>query len=105
MQKRLRKHLPFLQFLLNTQLKQRKSVLQSSTPDQIKILSEIVQNLLEGNIPLTPKQKRILKPHEKKFVKVIGKKQSINRLRGNWSKIAKTSLIILLHTILPFLTK
>ena len=105
MQKRLRQHLPFLQFLLDSQLKQRKSVLQSSTPDQVKILSEIVQNLLEGNIPLTPKQKRMLKPHERNFVKVAGKKQSINHLRRNWSKIAKTSLIVLLQTILPFLTK
>ena len=105
MEKRLKHHMSYLQLLSKSHAKQRKAILQSATPEQIKILSEIVLNLLEGNIPLTPKQKRVLQPHEKAFLRVSGRKSSSLQLRRIWLRIANSSLLILLQTILPYLVR
>ena len=68
------KHLPYLQLLSETHRSQRQALVQTASTEQIRILSEIVLNLLEGNIPITPTQKKNLHTLESKLLTLIEKK-------------------------------
>ena len=101
---RARQHLPFLQLLKQTHLKQRKELLNTASSEQIKFLSEIVLNLLQGNIPITKRQKKILVPYEKIFIELSDRKNSIKKLRKLWICASKNIIPILLKEVLQLLT-
>lgn len=50
---------------------QRKALLDTITNDQLRALTEVTHNLLQGNIPLTEAQKRQLRKH-KSFLQILG---------------------------------
>ena len=62
----------YLQFLMTTPSSaQRKALLENINNEQLKSLTEVVHNLLQGNIPTTEAQKRKLRKH-KAFLRILG---------------------------------
>lgn len=53
MSKALRSHLQYLNFLNTATKQQRLGIIKASSIDQINILSEIVKNLLQGNVSIS----------------------------------------------------
>ena len=68
---------PFLELFVKAGLKQRKALLQTLTNQQLKAVSEIVHNVLIGNVPLTSDQQKALKKY-RSLLYIIGDKR-INR--------------------------
>ena len=54
---------PFLQLYVTAGLKQRKALIQTLSDAQLRTLSEIVHNVLVGNVTLTPEQQNVLKKY------------------------------------------
>lgn len=75
-------HLPFLKRCKHTHCKKRfKSLIKTAGSGEILILSECAKNLLLGNIPMSEKQKKKLKPHKGKIKMLALKKNSISKKR------------------------
>jgi len=68
----MKKQIWYLMNLMNTtSMEQRKALLDSITNEQLKALTEVTHNILQGNIPLTEAHKRKLRP-QKKFLSILG---------------------------------
>lgn len=52
--------------------KEIKKIIQDASCDQLNSITEIVRNTLKGNIPYTPRQRKLLLPH-KKVIRELGK--------------------------------
>ena len=50
---------------------QRTALLDTITNEQLKALTEVVHNILQGNVPLSEAHKRTLRQH-KPFLRVMG---------------------------------
>ena len=95
---RIQKQKAFLKFLNSTNVKQRKVLIKNASPEQKRILIEIVLNILNGNVPLSSKQKKNLQKYKtslrnmcryclnskKKIINVNKKRvtKSINQIGG-----------------------
>jgi hypothetical protein len=100
----LKDQLPFLQFL-NSQYstaKQKEYVLNNLSGAQIDALTEIVYNLLAGNIPVAPTQRTQLRRY-KKSLRLLGDSHLTQRLRKAEAKVAPVTAIIKLT--LPIITQ
>ncbi len=68
----MKKNIWYLHLLMtSTSSAQRRALLDTITNDQLKSLTEVTHNLLQGNIPMTESQKRNLRKH-KTFLKILG---------------------------------
>ena len=68
----MKKHIWYLHLLMTTTSStQRKALLDTITNEQLKALTEVIHNLLQGNIPITETQKRNLRKH-KMFLRILG---------------------------------
>ena len=68
----MKKHIWYLHLLMTTPSStQRKVLLDTITNDQLKALTEVTHNLLQGNIPITEAHKRNLSKH-KAFLRILG---------------------------------
>jgi hypothetical protein len=76
---KIRKHLPFLNFLRTLDKKQQKQIVMTGDIDLIKVLSGIALNLLKGNVHLTKAQIKKLKPYRKDLVYLGRKTPSIRQ--------------------------
>ena len=103
MRKLFEDNVPFLKVLLKGRPKQRTALLETATDENIRFLSEIVYNLLEGFIPITNFEKTKLRKFEKKFLTLVDKKANKTRLRQLWIKNSKELLTVLLTYIIPIL--
>ena len=64
MSRLIKKHWSYLQLLMNTTSKQqRKQLLETIINDQLRALTEVVVNLLQRILPITPSHKSKLKRH------------------------------------------
>ena len=80
--RRLHRQLPFLRSVLKeADQHQRGERLQLANADQINALSELVMNMLRGNVPLSPANYKILLPHRNALRDMARKKNSIKRRR------------------------
>jgi hypothetical protein len=61
--------------------KRRKTLIQTVDKEEILAISEIIDNLLRGNIPLSVDQRRKLKRHKTKLRTIAGRRVSIKRKR------------------------
>ena len=79
----IRRQWPFLQSILKeANRSKRQELLQYANADQINAVSEMVLNLLQSNIPVTPPVMAQLRPH-KSVLRELGKrKYSIKRRRA-----------------------
>ena len=68
----MRKQIWYLHLLMSTASSaQRKALLDTITNDQLKALTEVTHNLLQGHIPISEAQKRALRKH-KTFLRILG---------------------------------
>jgi len=67
-----KKEIWYLYLLMTTtSSSQRKVLLDTTTNQQLKALTEVTHNLLQGHIPITEGQKRNLRKH-KTFLRILG---------------------------------
>lgn len=66
--KNILKQEPLLSALKVANPKLRKVIINSQDPQLISALTEIILNLLKGNIPLTPVQKKNLRKYKGRFI-------------------------------------
>ena len=103
--KRISTQLPFLLLLARAHPRQRSAILETSNSEQIKALSEIARNLLNGNLPITNLQKKKLQKYEKQLILLSDKKTGINKLKLMWIKNSKFLIPLFLANTLPQLTE
>ena len=95
MSKLLRDNKPFLLLLVTTtSARQLGTLLRMVTPSQYKALKEIAVNVVEGNLPLTTRQREDLTRHKRSILKFTGKKTT--PLKPKW-------VLCLLKAAKPFL--
>ena len=74
MSRRLRKNSDFLRVLAKATPKQYKGLIDGANKDLIHAVCECATNCLNGNIPLTPRQKKRLAPYKKNLRHLANKK-------------------------------
>ena len=72
---------PFLELFLQARLSQRKVLLQTVSDVQTKAISEIVHNVLKGNVPVTTEQQRVLRKYRTLLYTVGDKKIALSQKR------------------------
>lgn len=75
MSKRLRRNVPTLRKLHKASNNRRKQIIQHASKDTIASLCDCAFNIVQGNVPLTTKQFRLLKPYHKQL-KLLSRKSS-----------------------------
>lgn len=103
MPRRVNKHKHFLQLLRSTEKNQQKAILKTASEEQLKTLSEIILNLLAGNIPINFKTKRSLKKYKDNLRGVTEKKVAISTLRRRWNKFPLDVLQNIIKITLTYL--
>ena len=102
MEKLCKQHKSYLDLLNTSDPKFRKVMLDNASPKQRRMLIEIIANTLNGNIPLSAKQKSALQKHKCKLRSIcktcINKKNKIININ---SKSVKKN-INQIGGILPF---
>ena len=80
---RLKPHLPILKLLSTPRYSStlKKQVLKHCSDDCIHKICEIVYNLLKGNVPLSPAQKKKISP-KKHVLRRLVRPQSVQRRRA-----------------------
>ena len=76
---RVIKNRKFLQALQLTENKQRKQLIDSASPEQINTISEIVLNLLQGNIIIKGTHKTKLNQHKRSLRALASKGVSVKK--------------------------
>jgi hypothetical protein len=105
MSRLVRKHSPFFKLLLTTTSKlQRKVLLDSITNDQLRALTEVTVNLLQGVLPVTPDHRQKLKKY-RRLIRLIGDKKV--SLKTKKKALCRQSGVIalMLKSIEPALNK
>ena len=102
---KLDKHRSFLNLLLNGENSQKKALLKTASDEQIRMLSEIVLNILGGVIPVSAKLRHDLIPHKDKLRKLGDKTQPNCVLKRNWNKFPLEILKNILKTTLTFIDR
>lgn len=95
MSSRIKNNVDFFRLLLQTQLPQQKALLQSLTPEQVDLLTEIVWNLL-NSVPLPDKEKKGLQ--RKKYLKDISLLKRSHKYRKRRLNANKKQIIKILNT-------
>ena len=104
----MRRNLPFLQLLLDTKSdKQRRSLLKTATPSQVRALSEICHKILHGNREIDDDCRRNLRLHVERLKAIASpelsygqKKKRINKHSQQGGEFVSI-LAPILGTILP----
>ena len=87
MSQRLKKYAPYLCILHRSLPKVRKALLKKNcSPEFLRCLSECAKNVLNGNVRLTPIQKKQLSKQKKLLRKIVLKKTPLKTKR----RIAQT---------------
>lgn len=67
----MKRQIWYLHLLMTSTSSQKKALLDTITNEQLKALTEVTHNLLQGRIPITESQKRNLRKH-KTFLRILG---------------------------------
>ena len=102
---RVKRHADFLRYLCKCGPKQRKSCIKNASPDEIRSILDIALNTFKGNIRVSPKTVKKLKPYEK-----ILKNIALRKAKGPHAEkkllIQKGGAVpllpILLSSVLPY---
>ena len=78
----LRKHAPLLPVLLEARDPVRKRYMSCCSREMCDAMSELADNLLKGNIPLTEAQLELLRPSAKDIETLAKKKTSLKDKRN-----------------------
>ena len=85
----------FLHFLSSCDKEQRKAILKTTTDDQLKLLVEIILNLLRGVIPTSYRTKNLLRSNKNNIRKVVEDSTSKTLRRKRLAKISSEIPVIL----------
>lgn len=94
--RRMSRQTPFLTFLYTCAPRQRKSLVEHATNEQILALSQIALNILRGNVQITKAYKRKLKQYKEVIRSLASRRVSISRKRETLLKH---------HGLIPLLIK
>lgn len=86
----------FIRLLYDCPPRQRKSLIQYITDDQLRALSQIALNVLRGNVPITDSYKKKLKRY-KDVIRSLASRQI--------SKARKRKALLKFHAVVPLLIK
>ena len=98
MTSRLQKHAPLISWFTRGSPSLCKAIIQEADSDLIKTFCECAHNISQGNLALTPTQKRQLRPHCRKFGVLldkrvpVGKKKKALQTGGFAVALAKAAL-------------
>ena len=81
MASRLRQFAPVLRKLSKATSKKSKLLLKQANNDLIKCLCDCSKNILNGNVNLSPRQKKRLVRHKHNLRKIVNKKTSLKAKR------------------------
>ena len=84
MSARLEKHIDYLKVLNKTNPKTRSAILQNADKELLLCICECVENILNGNVRLTPKQQNELKKYAK----------ALRQLRDKGTKLQKKKKLL-----------
>ncbi len=98
----LKEHDSFLQMLIQTHPRQRRALIQSSTVQQLRVLTEIFVNILRGIIPLTSQHKAEVTRHAKVIRRLVKSKLTGVKRRNLLERYSHI-LPIVLEPIYPLL--
>lgn len=73
MSRQLKAHRHYLELLRTAQPQQRKALLQTITDKQLDAVCACAYNLIRGNVPVSPAQKKKLSPHKVHIRKLADK--------------------------------
>ena len=90
----------FLHFLSSCHKEQRKAILQTTTDDQLKLLVEIVLNILRGVIPTSTRTRNLLRSNKSNIRKVVDDSISKTLRRKRLIKISSEIPVILLSFLI-----
>ena len=105
MSTRVNKHKSFLKLLQTAEENQQKALLKTANISQIRILSEIVLNLLFGNLPISTKTKSSLQQHKDKLRKLADRNSSNQSLKKLWNRFPLEVLRNIIKIALTYLNK
>ena len=94
MSTRVDRNRTFLQLLLTTHLSQQKALLDTASPQQIDLISELLYNILYV-VPLSEKERKSLQ--RKRFLKDVSKIKRSANFRRKKVRARKAELLKLLH--------
>ena len=100
--KHIKKHLQFLHLLANTHHKQRQAMIESSTREQLEVLTEIIINILNEVLPIRDKHRQQLRRH-KRTIRRLSKKKIPLHTRRQLLLQPNNLTSLLLQPILPIL--
>jgi len=86
----------FIRFLYDCPPRQRKSLIQYITDEQLRALSQIALNVLQGNVPITESYKKKLKRY-KDVIRSLASRQI--------SKARKRKTLLKHHSVVPLFIK
>ena len=75
----VKQHGEMLKFLSRAKPPLVKAVVKNASPQLVKTLCECCHNVLKGNVPLTPVQKRRLRRHKANLRQLTKKKLSVKK--------------------------
>ena len=101
--KKLKKHQAFLQLLSGKiSVQQRRAILQTTTPEQIKVLSEIAPNVINGSLILPNASIRKLVRYKPLVQLLSDRKTSLSRKKEALKK-QSLGLVTFLQVVTPAL--
>jgi hypothetical protein len=100
MSKLLTRHLPLVRFIATADPKQAVAILKTLTNDQIKVLSEISDNTLNGHVDLSAASKARLRRYKLFLTRLASKKKPL-RAKKTLLIRGVRALTLLLETVLP----
>lgn len=95
MKKRSQQNILFLKFLSSCEGEQRKSIIQTTTENQLRLLVEIIHNLVQGIIPIQTRNKQLLQLNKENIRKVVEVSVSIKLRRKRLININRDIPIII----------
>lgn len=98
MSRTVREAKQFFTLLSNSNRRQQKALIKTASRQQLLALKEIVVNLLQGNVPLSPNQKDSLKKYKRALRHIANKYLSREKIATYIDVIVKV-----LIAILPFI--
>lgn len=79
MSRLIRNNRNFLCLFSSTAIPQRKTLVNCTTRQQLRVISEIVHNMIKGTVPVTHSEKMKLEEKHKKALLILGRKKSTRR--------------------------
>lgn len=100
----LKKHWIFLQFLLESECyEQKKAILDTITRDQLKVLSEIAHNLIQGILPISTPTLNRLRKH-RSLIELLGDRKASLLVKKRAVKKRPFGILDLLKALAPTLS-